>query len=94
MVSVLPQVVRLKRTVLDFFFPQRCLGCSREGALICPSCRNLLPRVMPPLCPLFSFSDTSKTTAIPADQVSPAKQESQEIEKGWVRLVITDIGII
>ncbi len=49
--SVLPQVAKFRRMALDLFFPQWCLGCRKEGALICPSCRSLLPRVMPPLCP-------------------------------------------
>lgn len=49
--SVLPQVAKLGATALNFLFPQWCLGCGREGSFICPSCRNSLSRVTPPLCP-------------------------------------------
>jgi len=51
MVSVLPQVTRLGGMALDLLFPKWCLGCGKEGDFICPSCRNTMPRVMPPLCP-------------------------------------------
>ncbi|MFC1987819.1 ComF family protein [Chloroflexota bacterium] len=36
---------------LDLLFPQWCIGCGKESGFICGSCRSLLPRVMPPLCP-------------------------------------------
>ena len=49
---MLPQVSEFKRRALDLLFPQRCLGCGKEGFLICPSCRNQLAIVAPPLCPL------------------------------------------
>ncbi len=48
---MLPQVVKLGRTALNLLFPQWCVGCGKEGALLCISCRNSLPGVMPPLCP-------------------------------------------
>ena len=51
MVNVLPQLAKLKGIVLDFLFPQWCVGCGKGGAFICPSCRRSLPRIMPPLCP-------------------------------------------
>ncbi len=46
-----PQLAQLKRIALDFLFPQWCLGCGREGELICPSCCRSLPKILPPLCP-------------------------------------------
>jgi ComF family protein len=49
--SVLPQITKLRGMALNFLFPQWCLGCGREGSLICPSCCNSLSRVSPPLCP-------------------------------------------
>lgn len=49
--SVLPQVTKLGGIALNLLFPQRCIGCGREGSFICSSCRISLPRVMPPLCP-------------------------------------------
>jgi len=48
---VLPQVVKLGEIALNLLFPQRCIGCGKEGTLICSSCQSSLPRVMPPLCP-------------------------------------------
>jgi len=51
MVSVLPQVAKLGGMALNLLFPQWCIGCGKEGDFICYSCRNSLPRVMPPLCP-------------------------------------------
>ncbi len=51
MVGLLPQVAKLGGVVLNLLFPQRCIGCGKEGDLICYSCQTSLPRVMPPLCP-------------------------------------------
>ncbi|MFC1958022.1 double zinc ribbon domain-containing protein [Chloroflexota bacterium] len=49
--SVLPQAARLRGMALDLLFPQWCVGCGKEGSLICPSCLKSLPKVTPPLCP-------------------------------------------
>jgi ComF family protein len=49
---VLPQLVKLGGLALDLLFPQRCIGCGKEGSFLCSACQNSLPRVMPPLCPL------------------------------------------
>ncbi len=35
---------------LDLLLPLKCLGCGREGDLICPSCRQSLPGMQLPLC--------------------------------------------
>jgi len=51
MVDVLPQVVKLERMALDLLFPQRCVGCGKEGGFFCHSCRWALPYIVPPLCP-------------------------------------------
>ena len=51
MVSVLPQVAKLGEIALNLIFPKWCIGCGKEGTLICSSCQSSLPRVMPPLCP-------------------------------------------
>ncbi len=45
------QLTKLARFALDLVLPQSCLGCGQEGELICPACRPLLPRLVPPLCP-------------------------------------------
>lgn len=41
----------LKKFVLDTFFPQFCLGCSREGSLICDDCLSLVPITDYQYCP-------------------------------------------
>ena len=48
---MLPQVAKLKGVALDLLLPRWCIGCGREGDFLCQSCRQLLPRIMPPLCP-------------------------------------------
>ncbi len=48
---MLPQVTKLGGIALNLLFPQWCIGCGKEGILICSSCQSSLPRVMPPLCP-------------------------------------------
>jgi competence protein ComFC len=48
---VLPQLTKLKEIALNLLFPQWCVGCGKEGALICCSCYQSLPRIMPSLCP-------------------------------------------
>lgn len=49
--STLPRVRTLGGMVLDFLFPRMCLGCGREGELLCRDCRTSLPRISPPICP-------------------------------------------
>ena len=41
---------QVKTVLLDLLLPLHCLGCGREGDLICPSCRQSLPRIRLPLC--------------------------------------------
>lgn len=40
---------RIKNTVLDLLFPLACLGCQKEGTLLCVPCREKL-RWIPPSC--------------------------------------------
>ena len=56
---MLPQAAKLKGIALDFLFPRRCVGCSREGDLLCYSCRQQLPKIMPPLCPRCGRTQSS-----------------------------------
>ena len=46
------QLVKIGKSALDFFLPQNCLGCGREGRVLCLSCIAKLPRISPPLCHL------------------------------------------
>ena len=50
MSNLLPPVIKLKRIALDLLFPQWCIGCGKEGAYICESCRRLLPLIKSPVC--------------------------------------------
>ena len=43
-------VRQIKSALLDLFFPLQCVGCGREGSLICPSCSQTLRRIEPPFC--------------------------------------------
>jgi ComF family protein len=36
--------------IIDFFFPQRCIGCGKFGALLCANCCQKLPKILPPFC--------------------------------------------
>jgi ComF family protein len=48
---VLPQLVKLSGAALDLFFPRKCLGCGKEGNLICPACQHHLTPIVNPVCP-------------------------------------------
>ena len=48
---MLPQLTLLKGIALDILFPRWCVGCGREGDLLCHWCRRSLPGITPPLCP-------------------------------------------
>lgn len=54
--KVLPQLSKFKEAALDLLFPKWCLGCGREGAYICHSCRRRLPEITPALCPVCGKS--------------------------------------
>ena len=56
---MLPQIEKLKGIALDLLFPQRCVGCGKEGNLVCASCLHSLPRIMPPICPKCGKPQTS-----------------------------------
>lgn len=47
---MLPSLSGLGGMVANLLFPARCLGCDREGAFFCPSCRARLGRIDPPVC--------------------------------------------
>ena len=41
---------QLPRLALDLLFPLTCLGCQREGKLLCQACADKLPRLKTPYC--------------------------------------------
>ena len=41
---------KLKSSALDLLFPLQCLGCQREGHLLCNQCRDGLDKLIPPYC--------------------------------------------
>lgn len=43
-------IERLGKAVSDFLFPQYCIGCGREGSVLCLSCMEKLDRLPPPFC--------------------------------------------
>ncbi|MBI2860008.1 MAG: ComF family protein [Chloroflexi bacterium] len=36
--------------LLDFFFPEWCVGCGRGGGFLCNRCQQHLPRIASPVC--------------------------------------------
>ena len=51
MANVLKNILdRVAHSALDFLLPMRCLGCRREGGLLCEPCIAALPRLLPPYC--------------------------------------------
>ena len=61
MANVLPQLAKLGGIAVDLLFPKWCVGCGREGDLLCYSCRRLLTRITPPLCPRCGKPQSSGT---------------------------------
>lgn len=51
MVSVLPQITKLRGAVVSFLFPERCVGCGKEGDFICRLCQQSLLQITLPDCP-------------------------------------------
>ena len=41
---------KLTGSALDLVFPLQCLGCQREGNLLCAQCRDGLDKLNPPYC--------------------------------------------
>lgn len=69
------QLSQLKDSFVDILFPLYCVGCGREGALICSECEAGLPRIEPPWCaicglprsgPCVCGTDRSKSWALDA----------------------------
>jgi ComF family protein len=56
---VLPRLTKLKGVALDLLFPQKCIGCGKEGQVLCTSCQKSLPRITPPVCPKCGKSQSS-----------------------------------
>ena len=42
----------MAQAFLDVLFPPRCVACGKQGAFLCPGCREAMPRALPPRCPL------------------------------------------
>ncbi len=42
----------ISRVALDFFFPPKCVACSKEGGYVCASCLPALSYTKPPVCPV------------------------------------------
>jgi ComF family protein len=38
------------RSLLEFLFPSRCVGCGEEGTFLCADCRGALPSIQSPFC--------------------------------------------
>ncbi len=49
---------KLTGAALDLLFPMQCVGCGREGDLICGKCVAALPGISKPFCSLCSLPNT------------------------------------
>ena len=49
--SLLLQMKRLGGLTLDLLFPKSCVGCGKEGELICGRCQRSMVKLVPPICP-------------------------------------------
>lgn len=52
MSNLTANIGKVTQSALDLLFPRHCLGCRREGRLLCPDCSAGLPRLEPPYCPV------------------------------------------
>jgi competence protein ComFC len=68
---VLPRLEKIKGIALDLLFPQWCVGCGREGGYLCPSCRQTLLPIKPPVCPRCGRPQTGEVLC-PGCASSPA----------------------
>ena len=50
MITVLPRVRSITSHVLDLLFPLWCIGCGREGEVVCRSCRETIRFIGPSFC--------------------------------------------
>ncbi len=62
MLTVLPQLDRLKDKALDILFPRWCIGCGKEGDFLCTTCRRSLRRIVALICPLCGRPQPSGVT--------------------------------
>ena len=51
---------KLTNAALDLLFPLRCLGCRKEGKLLCPACVATLPQLLPPYCAMYANPATDR----------------------------------
>lgn len=59
--SWLTRLGRLKEVALDQLFPRWCIGCGRQGELLCSCCVAGLPRISRPLCARCGLPLTDST---------------------------------
>lgn len=69
------QLEHLKESFLNLLFPPRCVGCGKEGGFLCPSCSQLLPRIVPPYCVQCGIP-VQNGTLCPSCQSSPLTIDS------------------
>lgn len=50
-------VNRIKSNLLDLVFPHLCIGCNKEGRILCQDCRNKLTINPQKICPICKMAD-------------------------------------
>jgi len=74
--SLLTSLQLIKSSLLDLLLPLRCLGCGKEGSLLCPSCCESLPRVRLPLCQRCGSTSSEDALIRVRDAVPQARTKS------------------
>ncbi|MFH0913919.1 MAG: ComF family protein [Chloroflexota bacterium] len=80
-------LARLEGIALDLLFPRWCVGCGKEGALVCPSCLGSAPRLTPPLCPRCGLPQ-------PGSMLCPGCTGSEQSELDGIRSPFRFEGVI
>ena len=84
---------QLTNSALDLLFPLRCLGCRREGRLLCPACTASLPRLLPPYCAVCAQPATSqrcRRCSIMPLEVDGLRAPFLFLKEGLIRAAIHD----
>ncbi|MDP2949964.1 MAG: ComF family protein [Chloroflexota bacterium] len=75
--AVLPGLARVGQAILDVLFPPRCAACGTYGAFLCGGCRQELPCVLPPRCPVCWQSQPQGALCHRCREERPAFEEAR-----------------
>lgn len=70
--------------LLDFIFPQKCLGCARAQIVLCSNCRSSLPILKVQRCPVCERVETPLGAICDSCRANPTARERWFIDGLWV----------